>query len=62
MPSKHLIAALLRAHHTLAPSSMHVGPIAHHWTGTQVEVLMLAAVLVAGFLIIRSLLGRSNSN
>lgn len=59
MPSHHLLAVLLRAHRTVAPRAMRIGPISHHWTGTQADVILVTLVLLGAFLGIRAL-GRSS--
>jgi len=56
MPSKNLIAALLKGHHTVAPAAMHLGPIAHHWTGGQADIL--AIVVIIGIIFVARLLAR----
>ena len=62
MPSKHLIAAFLKAHHTIAPAAMHLGPISHHWTGTQGELIIVCALFLAGFFAIVGLVSRSRNS
>lgn len=59
MPSHHLLRTLLKAHHTVAPKAMQIGPISHHWTGTQVDLVLVTILLLAAFFGIRAL-GRNS--